>query len=153
MKKFRRSSSGLVKASNVSLEGLGNLFKQAAPASPEIQQSVRGDFNLSRLPYFAVGAKRADRVIKAIWEVRHDTKLGLPGSFDRDVWLGILEIINDVTQNGAAACPEIIDIGTARNFLLRLGKSGNGGKDIAMLKESIERMAQTMCVATLLLLM
>ncbi len=162
MKKNRRSNSGLVKASNVSLEGLGNLFKQQVPALPEAQQTVRGDFNLSRLPYFAVGDKKADRfrdlyleeeiekadtVIKAIWEVRHDTKLGLPGSFDRDVWLGILEIINDVTQNGAAACPEIIDIGTARNFLQRLGKSGNGGKDIAMLKESIERMAQTMCVS------
>lgn len=161
MKKNRRSSSGLVKASNVSLEGLGNLFKQPNLEQPEIQTTVRGDFNLSRLPYFAVGDKRPDRFrdlyleeeiekenlsIKAIWEVRHDSKLGLPGSFDRAVWLGILELINELTQNGALPCPEIIEFGAARSFLKRVGRSG-GGKDIKELQESIERMAQTMCVS------
>ena len=162
MKKIRQSNSALVKISNISVEGLNSLFKRPALEQLEIQ-SVRGDFNLSRLPYFAVGDKRADRFrdlyleeeieketanIKAIWEVRHDSKLGLPGSFDRDVWLGILEVINDLTKNGSSTCPEIIDIGTARSFLLRIGKSGCGGKDIAMLKEAIERMAKTMCVSS-----
>ena len=162
MKKNRRSNFGLVKASNVSLEGLGNLFKQQVPALPEAQQTVRGDFNLSRLPYFAVGDRKADRyrdlyleeeiekadtVIKAIWEVRHDSKLGLPGSFDRDVWLGVLEIINDLTKNGAVSCPEIVELGTARSFLRRIGKS-TGGKQIQDLQESILRIARTTCVSS-----
>lgn len=161
MKKIRRSKSALVKLSNVATEGLDGLFSPAFPEQVETR-SVRGDFNLSRLPYFAVGDKKADRFrdlyleeeiekengnIKAIWEVRHDSKLGLPGSFDRDVWLGILEVINDLTQNGFKPCPEIVDIGSARSFLLRIGKSGCGGRDIAMLKEAIERIAKTMCVS------
>lgn len=123
------------------------------------ERALRNDFNLSRLPYFITahdsGNRQRDIYFelspdtdgeKAIWEVQH-SRLGLPGSFDRDVWLGILEIINEATNGGNSGCPEFVDLGTLRGFLRRIGKSGNGGKDIAMLKEAIERMARTMCVS------
>ena len=130
--------------------------------SKENWKPVREDFNLCRLPYFIASNKKADRfrnlyheykiskdgkLLEALWEVRHDTNLGLPGSFDRDVWLGILEIIYEVTEAGRRALPEIIDLGSSREFLKRIGKKGSGGRDVDMLRRSIERLATTGCIS------
>ena len=134
-------------------------FDQFFETEVASERALRNDFNLSRLPYFVTAhdASSRHRDIyfelttdsdgeKAIWEVQH-CRLGLPGSFDRDVWIGILEIINELTDGGKSPCPEFIDLASLRSFLKRIGKTGNGGKDIAMLKEAIERMARTMCVS------
>lgn len=138
------------------VEGFDRLFEKDTGLS---ERALRNDFNLSRLPYFITSHDADNRLRdiyfelnadgdgeKSIWEVQH-SRLGLPGSFDRDVWLGILEIINETTDGGKGPCPEFVDLGTLRGFLRRIGKSGNGGKDIAMLKEAVERMARTMCVS------
>ncbi|MCC7531193.1 MAG: replication initiator protein A [Candidatus Melainabacteria bacterium] len=78
--------------------------------------------------------------------MRHDSKLGLPGGFDRDVWLGILEIVSEIT-GGRRPIPERIEIGSFSEFLKRIGKRSDGGRDIAMLKQAIERLATTGCIS------
>jgi len=137
-------------------------FEALEQPQQESWKPVREDFNLCRLPYFIASDKKADRFrdlehkyqiskdgkfLEAHWEVRHDSKLGLPGSFDRDVWLGILEIISDVTEGGRKPLPEIIDLGSSREFLKRIGKKGSGGRDVDMLRRSIERLATTGCIS------
>jgi hypothetical protein len=128
---------------------------------PERWQPVRDDFNFCRLALFVAGDKLALRFrdieqryvveingqkFEAIWEVRHDSKLGLPSGFDRDVWLGILEIVTEIT-GGRKPIPERIEIGSFSEFLKRIGKKSDGGRDIAMLKQSIERLATTGCIS------
>ncbi|HEY9680652.1 MAG TPA: replication initiator protein A [Oculatellaceae cyanobacterium] len=124
-------------------------------------QPVRDDFNFCRLAFFVAGDKLALRFrdieqkyiievnnqkFEAVWEVRHDSKLGLPGSFDRDVWLGILEIVAEITR-GRKPIPERIEIGSFSEFLKRLGRRSDGGRDIALLKQAIERLATTGCIS------
>lgn len=142
-------------SSVLAIEGFDDLFG----IEPE---QVKWDFNLSRLPYFAPGQKKADRfrdlviretikqpdgnTIEVSWEVRHDHYLGLPSGFDRDVWIGILQAVNEVTENGKGAIPDQIDIGPVYRFLKRIGK-GTDGRNIKMLRESIERLATTGCLS------
>ena len=122
-------------------------------------RNVRDDFNFCRLALFVSSDKKAERFrdieqrysvdvggdsFEAVWEVRHDAKLGLPGSFDRDVWLGIMEIVQEQTAAGRKPVPEIIELGSLREFLRRIGKN-DGGKFTAKLKESIKRLTRTTC--------
>jgi len=160
MKKSRTATTELVKVSDITLEGLADLY--TSQIAKEDKQPVRGDFNLARLPYFALGDKKADRFrnlyleikagededeASAIWEVKHDTDLGLPGSFDRYVWTGILLKLSEVTNNGTLPFPEFIEIGSFSGFLKLIGKRSDGGKNIAVLRESIERLSVTTCVS------
>lgn len=151
---LKKQSSGLARISSVlSTEGLDHIFETE-------DSQVKWDFNLSRLPYFTAGKTRADRfrslelkeefqkdgkVIQTEWLVIHNPKLGLPGSFDRDVWIGILQIIAEITDGGRQPVPERIELGTAYSFLQKIGKPING-KYRGMLKDSIERLATTGCV-------
>lgn len=128
-------------------------------ADSERWKPVRDDFNFCRLALFVSSDKKADRFrdieqrysvdvngnsFDAVWEVRHDAKLGLPGTFDRDVWLGIMEIVQEQTESGRKPVPEIIELGSMRDFLRRIGKN-EGGKFSAKLKESIKRLTRTTC--------
>ena len=80
------------------------------------------------------------------WEVQHNQRLGLPGSFDHDVWIGILLKIAELTNNRSVSCPEVIEIDSFSSFLRLIDKKV-GGYNIATLKESIERLAVTNCVS------
>lgn len=83
------------------------IFEQQPEQELQTWQPVRDDFNFCRLALFSSADKNSDRFrdikqqytvesggksFKAVWEVRHDPELGLLGTFDRDVWMGILEI-------------------------------------------------------------
>lgn len=143
-------------SSALALDGLDDLFEV------DDGEQVKWDFNLSRLPYFSPGQKKPDRfrdlviretikqsdgkTIEVSWEVRHDHYLGLPSGFDRDVWIGILQVVNEVTENGKSEIPEQLDIGPMYRFLKRIGK-GTDGRNIKMLRESIERLATTGCLS------
>ncbi|MGH9551072.1 MAG: hypothetical protein ACRD3W_16940, partial [Terriglobales bacterium] len=86
---------------------------------------VRDDFNFCRLALFVSSDKKADRFrnirqtfnvtqcgqqFQVVWEVRHDAELGLPSTFDRDVWLGLMDLIQETTDGGRRPIPEIIEI-------------------------------------------
>jgi len=130
---------------------------------PEIQtwQPVRDDFNFCRLALFAPADKRADRFrdikqrytveaggksFTATWEVRHDPELGLLGTFDRDVWMGILEYAEELAEGKGRnkKYPDKIDLGSSKGFLKRIGKP-ESGRYVAMFHESIRRLLKTIC--------
>jgi hypothetical protein len=132
-------------------------------AEPEIQtwQPVRDDFNFCRLALFAAADKKADRFrdikqrytvesggksFTATWEVRHDPELGLLGTFDRDVWTGILEYAEElaITIGRIKKYPDQVSLGSAKSFLKRIGKP-ESGRYVAMLQESIRRLLRTVC--------
>jgi hypothetical protein len=132
-----------------------NLFED----SVERWKPIRDDFNFCRLALFVSSDKRGDRfkdieqryqvdvngkTFEATWEVRHDAKLGLPGTFDRDVWLGLMEIVQELTEAGRKPVPEVIEIASMREFLRKIGKN-DGGKFAAKVKESIRRLTRTTC--------
>lgn len=133
-----------------------------APEQPtETWQPVRDDFNFCRLAMFVASDHRADRFrdirqsydvtvdgkkFSASWEVRHDPQLGLLGSFDRDVWLGIMEIIGESSEEGKGKTPEIVNLGSAKGFLKKIGKPQNG-KYISMLHDSLRRFVRTVCLS------
>lgn len=136
--------------------------------SLETRTSIRNDFNLSRLALFIPSDRHSDRFrnifiefenieldetdeitgkkVKATWEVQHSSRLGLPGGFDRDVWLGLAEIIDEITAHGKRECPTRVEFGAFRNFLKRIEKT-SGGSEIKRLQESIERLAITVCTS------
>lgn len=134
------------------------LFEPAEP-SVDTWQPVRDDFNFCRLAMFVASDHRADRFrdihqtydvtldgkqFSAVWEVRHDPQLGLLGSFDRDVWLGIMELAAEANEGGRRSTPEILHLGSSKGFLRKIGKPQNG-KYISMLNDSIRRFVRTVC--------
>lgn len=123
-------------------------------------KTVRDDFNFCRLALFVGGDSHEDRfrniqqkyrvevgsdTFEAIWEVRHDPDLGLPGPFDHDVWLGLLEYIEEARANNGKIIPDAVPLPSHREFLRRIGKPGSG-KYLTMLKDSIKRLTLTMFV-------
>lgn len=135
------------------------LFEQ--PSEPEVQtwQPIRDDFNFCRLAIFVSGDKQADRFrdivqtyqvtvngknFEAKWEVHHDRELGLLGTFDRDVWWGILEIVYEIQQKNRIVAPEVIVLGSPTAFLKRIGKPATG-RYMRMLNDSICRLLRTVC--------
>lgn len=149
MRKQLERTPALTPVSSVlGLDGFEDLLE------PVENNQVKWDFNLSRLPYFVPGQTRADRfrslhlieriekggkVMEVEWRVIHHPELGLPGGFDRDVWIGILQLGHE------QGYPEKIDLGSCYSFLKRLSKPSNG-QYVKMLRESIERLATTGCV-------
>lgn len=122
-------------------------------------QPIRDDFNFCRLALFVASDKRADRyrditfdyeisvhgkTLKARWEVHHDKELGLLGPFDRDVWWGILDLVEEITGGDRNKIPETVHLGSPRAFLDRIGRPYNG-KYVDMLNESIRRLVRTVC--------
>ena len=120
---------------------------------------IRDDFNFCRLPYFVASRRKKDRfrnlelrysvevngkIFEAFWEVQHSSSLGLPSSYDRDVWLGIMEIAQELTDGGKRPIPKIIDLGPTDRFLKRIGKQ-RGGKQIAAFKDALRRLTKTTC--------
>ena len=122
---------------------------------------VRDDFNFCRLALFVSADTRADRFrnirqtfevqhqgqnLQVVWEVRHDAELGLPTSFDRDVWLGVMDLVQEATDGGKKPIPDVVEIPSITQFLKRIGKKSDGGSWTVRLKESIRRLAYTTCV-------
>lgn len=137
------------------------LFEQTNLQEQSTWQPVRDDFNFCRLALFAPADKKADRFrdikqrytvetngksFTATWEVRHDPELGLLGTFDRDVWMGILEYAEELaaTSGRDKKYPDKIDLGSSKGFLKRLGKP-ESGRYVAMFQESIRRLLRTIC--------
>ena len=144
------------------LDGFDEVFElKKSTELVDSAKTVRNDFNLARLPFFNMSHKKEDRFkaikvsyninvndkcFKASWIVNPHPDLGLPGAFDLDVWYGILEIVDEQTNCGLNPVPKIIELGSFYSFLKRIGKS-NRGINISSLKEALDRLVSTTCIA------
>jgi hypothetical protein len=152
---------GLVKQANLNLESQSKQLTLFDAVPLEDWRPVRDDFNFCRLALFVSSDKKADRfrnirqtfdvkqggkTFQVVWEVRHDAELGLPSTFDRDVWLGLMDLIQEATDGGRKPIPDIIEIPSLTQFLKRIGKKSDGGKWTLRVKESIKRLCLTTCV-------
>lgn len=79
------------------------------------------------------------------FRVNPDPELGLPGTFELEVMTGIYKIA-DVHLRDTGSVAEFIELGTFRSFLDSIGRPGTG-KYIKMLKESLRRLAATICIS------
>ena len=138
------------------------LFRSGESLEPSDDwRPVRDDFNFCRLALFVSSDRKLDRfrnirqvfhiprdgrTFDVVWEVRHDAELGLPTSFDRDVWLGLMDLIQEATEGGRMPIPDVIEIPSLTQFLKRMGKKSDGGKWTLRVKESIKRLTFTTCV-------
>jgi hypothetical protein len=137
-----------------------NIFATSRAESEEDEwRPIRDDFNFCRLPLFALADQRRDRfrnirhtypvevngkTIEATWEVRHDSELGLPSTFDRDVWWELCARYTELQRAGDDA--GIIYLGSLPAFFASMGKKSDGGNMTARLKESIKRLTVTTCL-------
>lgn len=134
---------------------------QEVPQTVSQWRPVRDDFNFCRLALFVSSDKDSTRfrnlrqtfevqhdgrTFQVVWEVRHDAELGLPTSFDRDVWLGLMEVAQEAKEGGRKALPDFVEIPSLTQFLKRIGKKSDGGSATLRVKESIKRLAFTTCV-------
>jgi hypothetical protein len=138
-----------------------SLFASSRTVSEDEEwRPIRDDFNFCRLPLFALADQHRDRfrnirhtypvevngkIIDATWEVRPDSELGLPSTFDRDVWWELCARYTDIQR----ACNDdsgIIYLGSLPGFLKSMGKKSDGGNMTARLKESIKRLTVTTCI-------
>ena len=86
------------------------------------------------------------KIIDAVWEVRHDAELGLPGTFDRDVWWELCARYTGPQRSQADYYSERVWLGGLPEVLRTMGKKSDGGNVIARLKESIKRLTVTTCL-------
>lgn len=115
---------------------------------------VKAEGNFEDHPYFRVGdAKSSDGVfsyeqtvrtkdgheLKQRWTVRAAQGLGLPGKFDQDVYVGLLQLIDKKGE-----LPEDGWIQFSLYELMEfLGRGHHGGRDYRQVKESLDRMSLT----------
>ncbi|MCC7527080.1 MAG: replication initiator protein A [Candidatus Melainabacteria bacterium] len=161
MKNSHKQATALIKATEASTQSDPHQLSIFDTRPLEEWRPVRDDFNFCRLALFVSSDKKADRfrnirqtfdvtqggqTFQVVWEVRHDAVLGLPSTFDRDVWLGLMDLIQEQTEGGRKPIPETIEIPSLTQFLKRIGKKSDGGKSTARVKESIKRLCFTTCV-------
>lgn len=114
---------------------------------------VKAEGNFEDLPYFTVGnTRRTDgiieyrneirsgdgQVLRQSWTVRAMSGYGLPGSLDQDVYVALLQIID---QGGEM--PEDRWISFSLYEMVELLSRSHGGRDYQQVKQSLERLAGT----------
>jgi Replication initiator protein A/DnaA N-terminal domain len=124
-----------------------------ATRQEERSHLVKAEGNFEDHPYFTVGNQRAsDGVIqysstirtrdgqelKQTWTVRAVQGLGLPGTLDQDVYVALLQLIE---QRGEI--PEDGWISFSLYELVQLLNRTHGGRDYRQIKESLDRLSGT----------
>jgi hypothetical protein len=114
---------------------------------------VRAEGNFEDHPYFTVGNQRAtDGIIqysstirtrdgqelRQTWTVRAVQGLGLPGTLDQDVYVALLQLVE---QRGDI--PEDGWISFSLYELMQLLRRTHGGRDYRQIKESLDRLSGT----------
>jgi hypothetical protein len=138
--------------SNVSLDGLQDLFNPPRLSKPEMHLLLKPFFVLDR---HADRFKPIDHITSTIaegkatmrrWYVQPHSLYGLPGAFDRDVTVALYEIVNENYFAKNVQIPELMPIGSMTDFILRMGLAVSG-KNISAVKESLKRLQNTLCTA------
>lgn len=77
------------------------------------------------------------------WCVQPHFKYGLPGPFDRDVTTVIYELVNENYLSKNIPVPEVMPIGSLRDFAEKMGIT-LAGPNYAAIKESLKRLMHTL---------
>ncbi len=119
----------------------------------ERRHLVKAEGNFEDHPYFTVGNQRASegviqysstirtrdgQELKQTWTVRAVQGLGLPGTLDQDVYVALLQLIE---QRGEI--PEDGWISFSLYELVQLLRRTHGGRDYRQIKESLDRLSGT----------
>ena len=120
-------------------------------ARPEMHMFLRPYFLLDKRANKMVGFDSREIVtvngkkIERRWCVKPDEEYGMPGPLERDVLLAIYEVAYENYILKGIPVPELMHIGSLRNFIIqRLGMS-YGGKTAAAVKLALKRLVHTTC--------
>ena len=124
-----------------------------ATTREERSHLVKAEGNFEDHPYFTVGNQRASdgiiqysstirtrdgQELRQTWTVRAVQGLGLPGTLDQDVYVALLQLIE---QRGEV--PEDGWISFSLYELVQLLNRTHGGRDYRQIKESLDRLSGT----------
>jgi len=132
------------------LDGLQDLFQPPRLAKPEMHLLLKPFFLQDRhadrfkpIEYVYTAMEMGKAVTRGWWVEPH-SKYGLPGPFDRDVTTVIYELVNQNYFAKNICVPELMPIGTLREFadLMDINPSG---PNLAAIKESLKRLQHTLC--------
>lgn len=133
-----------------SIDGFEDVFKKPRLSKPEMHLLLKPFFLLDRhadkfkpIEYVYSVIENSKAVTRGWWVEPH-SKYGLPGAFDRDVTTVIYEIVNEQFLSKKLAVPELMPIGTLRDFAEKIGITITG-PNIAAIRESLQRLQHTLC--------
>ena len=134
---------------NLSLDGLQEFFQPPRLSKPEMHLLLKPFFLLDRhadrfkpIEYMYSVIENSKAITRG-WCVQPHFKYGLPGPFDRNVTMVIYELVNENYFSKNIPVPEIMPIGTLREFAERMGITV-AGSTIAAIKESLNRLMNTL---------
>ncbi len=119
-------------------------------ARPEMHMFLRPYFLLDKHANRAVGFETREIVtvngkkIERRWCVKPDDEYGMPGPVERDVLLAVYEIAYENYIAKGMPVPELMNVGSLRNFIQRMGMS-YGGRTQAKVKLALKRLVHTAC--------
>jgi hypothetical protein len=134
----------------LSLDGFQDFFQAPRLAKPEMHLLLKPFFLLDRHAdrfkpiEYIYSVMESGKAITRGWCVQPHYKYGLPGPFDRDVTIVIYELVNENYFSKSLLVPEIMPIGTLREFTARMGIAPSG-QNMAAIKESLKRLQHTLC--------
>lgn len=134
---------------NLSLDGLQDFFNPPRLSKPEMHLLLKPFFLLDRHAdrykpiEYVYSVIENGKAITRGWCVQPHFKYGLPGPFDRDVTTVIYEMVNENYFSKNLHVPEIMPIGTLREFAEKMGITV-AGTTVAAIKESLKRLVNTL---------
>lgn len=145
-----KSKAVSVKATNLNLAAPDDFFNPPRLSKPEMHLLLKPFFVLDRQGErfkpieYVYSIMRDGKAITRRWWVEPHSLYGLPGPFDRDVTIVLYEIVNEYYLAKSLPVPEVMPIGSMRDFAARMGINPNSGKNIAAIKESLKRLKNTL---------
>lgn len=134
---------------NVSVDGFQDLFQPPRLSKPEMHLFLKPYFLLDRhadrfkpIEYVYTVLEKG-RVITRGWCVQPHFKYGMPGAFDRDVTTVIYELVNENYFARSIKVPEMMPIGTLRDFAGKM-QIAPSGQNLAAIKDSLNRLKSTL---------
>jgi len=140
---------GLVKPAPSNLDGFQELFNPPRLSKPEMHLLLKPFFILDRQGErfkpieYTYSAMHNGKAVTRRWWVEPHSQYGLPGPFDRDVTLVIYEIVNENYFAKSLPVPQVMPIGSFRDFAAKMGITVTG-PNIAAIKESLKRLKNTL---------
>ena len=144
--------ANLQQSTDLSTEDFQDLFQPPRLSKPEMHLLLKPFFLLDRhadrfAPIdYRTSVIDAGKAVIRRWFVQPHALYGLPVAFDRDVTVAVYEIVNENYFSKNLSVPEVMPIGTLRDFATKMGINASG-KNLTAIKESLKRLQNTLCTA------